>query len=354
MKIAYIGDIAFFGKYSLANPRIYQYLKPLADELKKYDYVIGNLETPFTVDEKPFGSKSAYVSAGVENIDLLTYLNVTAVSLANNHMYDFGQQAVDRTTSLLEDNGIRWFGLDNKQFLLEHGNNCLAFSGYCCYSTNPVGMQLGLNVLDVSKVERQIASNLDNGYASVVCAHFGQEHVNQPNYDHIIMARKLANKDYTLIGHHPHVLQGIEMHNNSLLAYSLGNFCFDDVYTDASKAPLIKQSDNNKSGMILEVEYNNSEITGYTTTSFFLNEDHVDLRVASIDSSIAQYSKYLELDKLEYTEKRNRILTKYIAGRKQNRNLNWVLKRLRIRYIFILINAFLNGKKYKKHILSQL
>jgi poly-gamma-glutamate synthesis protein (capsule biosynthesis protein) len=354
MKIAYVGDIAFFGKYSLENPRIYEYLKPLADELKQYDYVIGNLETPFRVDEKPFGSKSAYVSAAVENIDLLIYLNVTAVSLANNHMCDFGQQAVDRTISLLEEKGIGWFGLGNKQFLLEQGDNCVAFSGYCCYSTNPVGMELGLNVLDVSDVERQIATNSDNGYTSVVCAHFGQEHVNQPNYDHIRMARKIANKDYTLVGHHPHVLQGIETHNNSLLAYSLGNFCFDDVYTDASAAPLIKQNENNKSGMILEVEYNKSKIIGHATTSFFLNEDHVDMRVASIDRNIARYSEYLELDKLGYSEKRNQILTQYIAGRKQSRNLNWVLKRLRIRYILILVNGYLNSKKYKKHILANL
>ena len=40
--------------------------------------------------------------------------------------------------------------------------------------------------------------------------------------------------------HHPHVAQGIEMHKSSLIAYSLGNFCFDDVYTSVSKAPLVK------------------------------------------------------------------------------------------------------------------
>ena len=62
MKIALLGDIALFGKGSIdKNPKAKEYFQEIADHLATYDYVVGNLETPFSIKKKTCGAKSAYI-----------------------------------------------------------------------------------------------------------------------------------------------------------------------------------------------------------------------------------------------------------------------------------------------------
>jgi poly-gamma-glutamate synthesis protein (capsule biosynthesis protein) len=84
------------------------------------------------------------------------------------------------------------------------------------------------------------------------------------------MARKLSNvAPFVLYGHHPHVLQGVEEAKDSLFAYSLGNFCFDDVYTNKSSEPLVKMTNNNKESAILSLEYKDSKLIRHEMIPIF-------------------------------------------------------------------------------------
>ncbi|PHS68272.1 MAG: hypothetical protein COB12_00005, partial [Flavobacterium sp.] len=265
MKIALLGDIAFFGKFSLKNNNsLFDYFKEVSLLLKSYDLVIGNLETPFVTNQKEYGYKSAYIKSDPINVDLLKYLNINLVNLANNHIYDFGGESYELTKKILEENSISYFGIEDKQIEINYESNKLAIQGYCCYSTNPMGInnqrQKGINELDYSNVQKSLLENTKKGFFNIIGFHCGQEHVNYPNFDHILLGRKLAElAPYIFYGHHPHVAQGIEKIKNSLLAYSLGNFCFDDVYTKKSEDPLIKQSKNNKESFILELTLENNK-----------------------------------------------------------------------------------------------
>jgi poly-gamma-glutamate synthesis protein (capsule biosynthesis protein) len=110
MKIALIGDIGFFGKHSLrTNENIYEYFEDVRKHLEQFDYVVGNLELPFLEKGKPFGAKSVNLKSVPENVKLLKHLNINVVTLANNHMFDFGQQGVDSTIELLEKNNISYW-----------------------------------------------------------------------------------------------------------------------------------------------------------------------------------------------------------------------------------------------------
>jgi len=71
MKIALLGDIAFYGKYSVKNNKIYNYFRDVAEKLKEFDYVIGNLEAPFCSSCKPYGCKSAHINAEEANINYI-------------------------------------------------------------------------------------------------------------------------------------------------------------------------------------------------------------------------------------------------------------------------------------------
>lgn len=349
MRIALLGDTAFYGKFSLNNPEILDDLKPIAGLLNKYDYVVLNLETPFIKnDSKTFGSKSAYIGAFEENVQLLMYLGVSAVNLANNHIFDFGSEAYKNTLKILEKNNISYFGTEGKQWLIEDEHNKIAFHGYCCYSTNPVGVgKEGVNVLNVETVGENMIENDKKGYFNIVSIHAGQEHVNTPNYDNILMSRKWAELvPYIYYGHHPHVLQGIEKHHDSLIAYSLGNFCFDDVYTSKSKEPLISMSDNNKSSMILSVEVNENRVEDYQILPIFDAKPATNSKYDEIKKNFELYSKHLTIDKIRYLSERHDDLTAYINSRKKLRNFSWFIKRLNFNSFKMILNARRNNKKY--------
>lgn len=350
MKIALLGDIAFFGKFSLEkNENLYKYFEDVSKLLNKYDMVIGNLETPFVTNQREYGFKSAYIKADPINIKLIQYLNIDIVNLANNHIYDYGKEGLQLTKKILDDNNVKHFGTDNKQLVIDFETNKIALHGYCCYSTNPLGIDNGVNELNFVNVKNSLIENNKNNLFNIIGFHCGQEHVNFPNLDHIEMGRKLSEiSPYIFYGHHPHVAQGVEKVNNSLLAYSLGNFCFDDVYTKKSKTPLIKQSINNKESFILEIEIENNILINHKIIPIFIGDEKLEIDKNEILKKIETYSKELSLPKNKYLSNRLKLLTTYIERRKSLRNFNWYLKRINIKSAFIILNAKRNNKKYEK------
>ena len=353
MKIALLGDTAFFGKNSLTkNINIFDYFIDIKKLLSQYDYVIANLETPFSDGNNPYGYKSAHIYSELENVVLLNYLGISIVNLANNHLYDYGNKSYKLTKQVLKDNNIQFFGIEENQIFIEMESNKLAFSGYCCYSTNPLGLGSGkINELDFSAVEETLIKNSVNDYNNILSIHAGTEHINFPSYDHIKFARKLSKiAPYVYYGHHPHVLQGIEKINNSLIAYSLGNFCFDDVYTKKSNKPLVKQSDNNKSSIILELEYENNKLINHKCIPIYAGDIKMELGSQDITSKLEEYSSRLHLNEQEYNNMRNKLLVSLVNQRIAKRDFKWYLKRLNLRSFFVAKDLFSNKKKYNKNL----
>lgn len=354
MKIALLGDMGFYGKYSLDNEEIYEYFSDVALKLEEFDYVIGNLETPFTTSNKVKGSKSAYIKSEPENIKLLNFLNVNVVNLANNHIFDYGKQGLETTKKMLNEYKIDYFGVDKKELKINKKKSKFVLSGFCCYSTNGIGYNsnindAGVNVLDPYEVESILLKNHEKGYLNIASFHIGEEHVNYPNYDHVKMARKFASKvPYVFYGHHPHVIQGIEEIGKSLIAYSLGNFCFDDVYTNKSKEPLVKQSEENKKSFILVLEIDGNKLINKEVIPLYAGKNKMTLYSDEINQEINHHSKKLNMEKSEYIDVRNNIINNYISNRKSKRNFEWYLKRLNLNSVRLIINAKKNASKYKE------
>ena len=132
MKVALLGDIGLFGRYAVENNEsIFKYFSKVAKYLEQFDYVVGNLELPFLAEGNAIGAKSAYLKSSPKNIELLKYLNINVVTLANNHIYDYGKKGLDSTTSLLDSHDIKYFGVNDKDLLLSDAK--IALHGYCCY-----------------------------------------------------------------------------------------------------------------------------------------------------------------------------------------------------------------------------
>lgn len=352
MKIAFLGDIAFFGKFCLNNnDNLYKYFDAVKLILDDCDYVVGNLETPFCSNGKMFGSKSAYISSDELNVEILKYLGVDVVSLANNHMFDFGDAGFLSTISILNENKIEWFGCNDKILRLDFGGEKIAFHGYCSLNTNPLGImnnksEYFINSFDAEIVIDNMCNNNKLGYFNVLSVHSGVEHVNIPSYEDVRFARYLADEmQYIYHGHHPHVLQGIDNHNDSLISYSLGNFCFDDIYDHRTNDLLVKQSENNKSSMILIVEIENGSIHKYDAVGIRMGDDEL---LVHTDSKVDEYSEYLKMTNSKFNIERNNQIKKVKLKINSKRDLNWFVSRLNLSTIERVYAVYKNRKKHKK------
>lgn len=361
MKIALLGDMAFFGKYSLKNDpqTVRDYFGEAARFLKEFDVVVGNLETPFFDGNAPFGYKSAHIKSVTANVELLKFLNVTAVNLANNHIFDHGLQGYRSTREVLDRSGIEYFGTDKRQLHIKRKGNKIALSGFCCYSTNACGYYdprkgYGVNILDGPDVERTMKKNKEKGFFNITSFHWGEEHVHYPNYDHVLFARKLASRvPFVLYGHHPHVLQGFETWEGSFLAYSIGNFCFDDVYTDKGKAPLIRQSEANKRSVILAVQIENNTLSDYEVIPLSAEDGRLKVgKDQEIIENLKNYSLMLKEEESKYREFRGRLWTSYLESRKKQRNIGWYMKRMNFKSVGMIMCGKRNKREYQRCVRS--
>lgn len=363
MKIALLGDIALFGKMSIKeNPSAADRFSEIANYLERFDFVVGNLETPFSVEKKTSGAKSAYICADVENVLTLKQLHINAVCLSNNHMFDFGKEGYETTKKVLNENGIEYYGAEGKELKIQKDGARIAFSGFCCYTSNPLICvtygNYGVNAFNLECVKERLKSNEKDGFLNIIAVHAGLEHVNYPSIEHIRAARKLAKvAPYVYYGHHPHVIQGVEEYKGSLIAHSLGNFCFDDIYTQASGSkPLIELTENNRRGMILELTIEGNKVTDWKLKIVYNSKENGLQLIEDVDY-LNEYNKALadsEINTLTYNQKRNNIIDTWAKNRKTARNLMWYIKRLRPRYVRLFFNARNNTKKYRNNVLKYL
>ena len=186
---------------------------------------------------------------------------------------------------------------------------------------------------------------------NIVSIHSGFEHINLPDLDDIKMARRFAEIcPYVYYGHHPHVVQGVELVQGSLIAYSLGNFCFDDVYTTKSREPLIKQSENNRRGLILEIEVRAKELVKHRLTPTILATEELRFDSAGGRERIEAYSRALREPVDSYRVRRKKLVSDYIASRKDLRNIEWYLKRINFASVRMLLCSNLNRYRYRRNV----
>lgn len=351
MKIAFLGDIALFGKYTINNTDLKYYFDEIKKILSSCDYVVGNLETPLTNRKKTIGGKSAYIKGCPEDVQILKNLGVTHVSLANNHMFDFREEGLLDTIHALNEADIKWYGAFGKTEEIVFDGVNIRFRGYCCYSTNGKGLSgdnKGIDELNGFKMEKDLLTDKEEGFLTVASCHWGQEHVHYPNYDHVQLVRRLAKLNTTFFhGHHPHVIQGIEKIEDSLIAYSLGNFCFDDVYTSKSKEPLVRLSRDNKESYILIIDFEDNVIVNYEVVTFSFEKDRLVIEL-SIQNKIDKWSDFLKTAIDEYNSIRNDRINSFINERKKMRNVQWYLKRINMNSLLMMIGARYNKKQYNK------
>lgn len=363
MKIAFLGDIALIGQFSLySNSKLIKIGWGGVERLlSECDYVVGNLETPFSYKRKKYGAKSAFLCTEPENIELLKMLGVNAVTLANNHIFDYGKEGYELTKQLLDEAGIEWFGAEGKELKIEMAGNKFALSGWCCYSTNPQGCvkngNYGINEFDMEEVVKVLKHNANEGILNIVAVHAGIEHVNYPSLDTVKVAESLSKTGSMIYyGHHPHVAQPVERKGDSLIAYSLGNFCFDNTYAHKRDSePIVKLSESNRESFILKVTIEDNMIKNHETIPIYIGQQGIEIGKGITQEVLDGWrDKMHTLSDDNYQQMRLAQRNEWVGERKAKRGIRWLLSHLRPRYAQLLVTNHMNAKRYATHVSKQL
>ena len=352
MRIAFLGDVALIGQFSYSDKKtVTKRIAYLRDLLKDYDYVVANLESPLTNKRKTTVPKSMHIRADESSVQVLKLLGINAVSLANNHMFDYGKKGLDDTIKVLNQAGIKWYGVYGKSLVETIKGERVSFSGFCCYSTNAFGYSesnRGINVLTPSALKEQLNKDIKEKNFSVLSLHWGIEHTNYPAIEHIELIKELAVKyQFIVHGHHPHQIQGIQRCNTSLVAYSLGNAIFDkcaSIYSNLT----VELNEYNRRSFVLGVTINSSRIQQYSISGFYIGNNGI--KPYSIEKELALISQDLDNidDETSYQNKRIEQYSKVIKNKFGSHNIHWFLSRINYFAIGAKFISIINSRHYSQ------
>ncbi len=207
----------------------FEYIKKDLGELEDYDVFIANLEGPIVVMERSLCQVKAYnFQFAPDTVQRLKSIGIRMVNIANNHAYDCYSKGFESTKEKLAQAGIDYIGdSDYEKSFVEKiiDGKKVAF----------IGMDQTVQAIPLSgfyNVVKELKSR--NDYV-VVNIHWGTEYLITADENQKAIAHKLIDSGADVIfGHHPHVVEPMEIYKGKAIFYSLGNFVFDQDFGDTT------------------------------------------------------------------------------------------------------------------------
>lgn len=249
--ISLVGDVAFVNPIERnSKAKGYDYAwKEVGQIFQQDDFTLLNLETSITKSEEKWPEKEFNFRSDPKHAEEMRRQSVEAVSLANNHTLDFGRKGFADTLRHLKKSGIQYTGggadLSEaiRPILFEKNGTkiaVLSFSRvvpsvkwYAGKNRSGIVGAYDSQLEEAIRIVKEWDAKTD---VLMVALHWGKMHIEQPGASEERAARRLidAGAD-VVIGHHPHVLQGIELYKNRPIFYSLGNFIFPNLGGNADR-----------------------------------------------------------------------------------------------------------------------
>ena len=226
---------------------------------KKADIAFANLESPFS-DKGKRVTEGMVFKAEPDTVNGLLYAGFDIVSLTNNHFGNQGSYGENYTFNLLSQNNIAYVGAGEnltkagEPVIIEKNGIKFAFlafddinstytpQSYVASATSP-----GVNPLSEIALKNSIEKTKQKADVVIVTVHWGTEYKTAPNATQIKLAHSAIDSGASLvIGHHPHCVQyyqeqTYEKYSGGYIFYSLGNFVFDQMWSEITKKGLIAQ-----------------------------------------------------------------------------------------------------------------
>ncbi|RMH62752.1 MAG: CapA family protein [Calditrichaeota bacterium] len=237
LTLYFTGDVTLANHFAHYVKDDYAYASRHLSMLKQADIAMVNLENPLTRStektEKKFNFKAA-----PRYVRVLTQAGIDIVTIANNHIYDYGQSGLLETLETLHAARIdytgagRHFDEAHHPVILRRKGIRLGFFSYYglgrhSNSHPATADSAGTAMRLYEGIRRDIERFTPLTDVIIINFHWGIEKEHYPQPEQIRLAHRVldAGAD-VIIGHHPHVLQGVELYKGKPVFYSLGNFIF--------------------------------------------------------------------------------------------------------------------------------
>ena len=264
-KIDFVGDVSLadnwhiMPEYEKRGKKIYGILsEEIVDILNDSNFLVVNSE--FTVSNRgtPIKGKSFTFRAKPENLSVYHEMGVDLALLANNHSYDFGSDAFSDMLGYFKEYNIPFIGAGNN---LEEASQSydVVINGYKFAFLNCTRAEKNIltpgatesdngvfRCYDTANMINAIKTAKNNSDFVIANVHFGKE-----GYHDLEEVQVKSAKEYIdagadmVVGHHAHVLQGVEMYNKKPIIYNLGNFIFNSKTLDTAIYEVRIDSDGN-------------------------------------------------------------------------------------------------------------
>lgn len=222
------------------------YLPPdLRALLARHDLALANVECVLSdADHRPGRLRSEHMRGDPAAAESLAAWGLTVANLANNHILEHGRDAARDTARRLRDAGLTVigdgidgdFGPACRRVELECRGARVGLLGACLLDEK-YAYDGGADLEACLEHCRQLAARCE---LTIVSLHWGVEFMDRPAPAQVALANRFIEAGANvLLGHHPHVVQGVERRGDALIAYSLGNFIFDQPLPDARWSTLL-------------------------------------------------------------------------------------------------------------------
>lgn len=224
-------------------------------EIDGADLFMVNQEFPFTDRGTAAEDKQFTFRLPPEKVSILQEMKVDIVTLANNHILDFGQEGLLDSCQILDEAGIVYVGggedLNRARELktMEAGGRTIGFLGTCrvymdaSWAAGPSHPGV-FSTYDPAQAIEAIKKAKDQCDYLVVYVHWGVERETEPKEYQKTMGRQYIDAGADLVvGSHPHVLQNIEYYKGKPIVHSLGNFVFGSSIPETALLKIVLKAD---------------------------------------------------------------------------------------------------------------
>lgn len=204
----------------------YALIRPL---LQRYDTVVVNFESSAAPTHVRTRAGGFTFSVKPTYIETLASYGITYASLANNHALDYGVSGYDNAQKLLRAAGITPFGHPTLV-----ASTSVAFIPYGSQSVAVIGIHTLFAQPSAAKIREAFSAAASSSDFQIAYVHWGTEYETTHSQAQELFAKELISLGADMvIGHHPHVTQDIQIYDGVPVFYSLGNFIFDQYFSQA-------------------------------------------------------------------------------------------------------------------------
>ena len=238
----------------------------LIEIMKRADVMCLNNEFTYSTNGSPLPNKAYTFRANPDRISVLHDMGVDMVTLANNHVYDYGKQALLDTLDTFDEAGIAYFGAGRNleeamdAVYVTIDDKVIAFVGASRAEKNKMTPQATetepgiLRCYDTTLFLESIRTADENADFVIAVVHWGTEY----SYD-LENVQLTTGKEYldagadVIIGAHSHCLQGMEYYDGKPIVYSLGNYWFNNKTLDSMLVELHFYGNDEESNLDLKM-----------------------------------------------------------------------------------------------------